>query len=150
MSNISRSRSGAGICRQPRGFTLVEALVALLALSIGLLGVAGLQLAGLRNNQSASWRTQGTYLAYDILDRMRANRDKRLEYVIGTGAVPAGSGTANSDLLAWKAHLASTLPGGNGTVAVGGPDNTEITITVQWDDSKGVDPPLIFTMRSRI
>ncbi len=59
------------------GFTLVEALVALLAPSIGLLGVAGLQLSGLRNNLSAAWRSQATYLSYDIIDRMRANRDGR-------------------------------------------------------------------------
>ncbi|HYP79313.1 MAG TPA: type IV pilus modification protein PilV [Steroidobacteraceae bacterium] len=133
-----------------RGFTLVEALVALLALSIGLLGVAGLQLAGLRANLSASWRSQGTYLAYDILDRMRANRDNRKKYVIGTEAAVAGASTAATDLVAWKSHLASTLPGGNGTVALGAADDTVVVITVQWDDSHGVDPPLVFTMRSRI
>lgn len=137
--------------RRARGFTLIEALVALLALSIGLLGVAGLQLAGLRANVGASWRTQGTYLAYDILDRMRANRDRRTDYEIGLGAAPAGSTTAATDLQAWKAHLADTLPGGEGTVTVDGADNTEVTITVQWDDSRGEDPdPLVFTMRTRI
>jgi type IV pilus assembly protein PilV len=133
-----------------RGFTLVEALVALLALSIGLLGVAGLQLAGLRANLSASWRSQGTYLAYDILDRMRANRDKREDYVIGTGAPAGGTTTAATDLVSWKSHLASTLPGGNGTVTLAGAENDVVIITVQWDDSHGVDAPLVFTMRSRI
>jgi type IV pilus assembly protein PilV len=137
--------------RRARGFTLVEALVALLALSIGLLGVAGLQLAGLRANVGASWRTQGTYLAYDILDRMRANRDRRADYEIGLGAAPAGATTAATDLQAWKSHLADTLPGGEGTVTVDGADNTIITITVQWDDSRGEEAnPLVFTMRSRI
>jgi len=133
-----------------RGFTLVEALVALLALSIGLLGVAGLQLAGLRANLSASWRSQGTYLAYDILDRMRANRDKREDYVIGTGAAPGGATTAATDLVSWKSHLTSTLPGGDGTVTLAGADKDVVIITVQWDDSHGVDQPLVFTMRSRI
>ncbi len=137
-------------CNRVRGFTLVEALVALLALSIGLLGIAGMQLAGLRANQSASWRSQGTYLAYDILDRMRANRDKRTDYAIGLGAAPAGATTAAEDLTSWKSHLSSTLPGGNGTVTLNGADNTVIIITVQWDDSRGVDAPLVFTMRSRI
>jgi type IV pilus assembly protein PilV len=144
-------RPGAGYPRsRVRGFTLVEALVALLALSIGLLGVAGLQLAGLRANLSASWRSQGTYLAYDIIDRMRANRDKRTDYATGLGAVAVGATTAAKDLTSWKSHLSSTLPGGDGTVTLNGADNTVIVVTVQWDDSHGVDPPLVFTMRSRI
>ncbi len=136
--------------RRGRGFTLVEALVALLALSIGLLGIAGLQLTGMRANLSAAWRSQATYLGYDIIDRMRANRTNRLDYVIGTGAMPLGATVAELDLAAWKTNLAATLPGGDGTVAVGGPNNTEITVTVQWDDSRGADAPLVFTMRSRI
>jgi len=56
-----------------RGFTLIEALVALIVLSIGLLGIAGMQISGLRANQSAASRTQASYLADDIADRMRAN-----------------------------------------------------------------------------
>lgn len=55
------------------GFTLIEILVAVLVLSIGLLGLAGLQATALRNNTSASERSQATFLAYDIIDRMRAN-----------------------------------------------------------------------------
>ena len=134
-----------------RGFTLVEALVALLALSIGLLGVAGLQLAGLKANLSASWRSQGTYLAYDIIDRMRANRDNRAAYVTGLGAAAGGATTAAKDLVSWKSHLSSTLPGGDGTVALDPADDTFVVITVQWADSKDTaDPPLVFTMRSRI
>jgi type IV pilus assembly protein PilV len=134
-----------------RGFTLVEALVALLALSIGLLGIAGLQLTGMRANLSAAWRSQATYLGYDIIDRMRANRGHRLEYVIGTGAIPVGTSAAELDLAAWKTHLSATLPAGDGTVAIDPADDTAITITVQWNDSRdGAQPPVVFTMRTRI
>jgi len=56
-----------------RGFTLLEVLIALLVLSIGLLGLAALQTTGLRSNEMASMRTTATQLAYDISDRMRAN-----------------------------------------------------------------------------
>ena len=56
-----------------KGFTLLEVLIALLVLSIGLLGLAALQTTGLRSNQMASIRTTATQLAYDITDRMRAN-----------------------------------------------------------------------------
>ena len=57
------------------GMTLIETLVALLVLSIGLLRCrAALQMTSLRNNHAAHTRSQATALAYDIADRMRANR----------------------------------------------------------------------------
>jgi type IV pilus assembly protein PilV len=132
------------------GFTLVEALVALVCLSIGLLGVAALQMTGLQSNLSSSWRSQATYLAYDILDRMRANRDNRTTYVIGTGAAPVGVTPKDVDIAAWKANLAATLPNGDGTIAVDAVKD-EITVTVQWSDSRNpLDAPLVFITRSRI
>jgi type IV pilus assembly protein PilV len=140
-----------GAMSRARGFTLVEALVALLALSIGLLGIAGLQLTGMRANLSAAWRSQATYLGYDIIDRMRANRSHRMEYVIGTGAAPVGTSAAELDLAAWKTHLSATLPAGDGTVVIDPADDTTVTITVEWNDSRdSLQPPVIFTMRSRI
>ena len=57
------------------GFTLLEVLVALVVLSIGLLGLAALQTTSLQFNTGSYYRTQATYLAYDIIDRMRANGD---------------------------------------------------------------------------
>lgn len=56
-----------------RGFSLVEVMVALLVLSIGLLGLAALQITSLQYNTGSYLRTQATFLAYDIIDRMRAN-----------------------------------------------------------------------------
>jgi type IV pilus assembly protein PilV len=58
---------------QDRGFSMVEVLVALLVLSIGLLGLAALQTTSLQYNTGSYFRTQATFLAYDIIDRMRAN-----------------------------------------------------------------------------
>lgn len=55
------------------GFTLVEILVALLVLSIGLLGLAALQMTSFQFNTDSYLRTQTTFSAYDIVDRMRVN-----------------------------------------------------------------------------
>lgn len=57
------------------GFSMLEMLVALLVLSIGLLGVATLQIRGQQFNQVGYLRTQATFLAYDIMERIRINSD---------------------------------------------------------------------------
>ena len=55
------------------GFTLIEVLIAMLVLAVGLLGLAGMQATGIRNNLSAYNRSLATQLAYDMADRMRSN-----------------------------------------------------------------------------
>lgn len=58
-----------------RGFTLLEVLVALLVLSVGLLGLAALQTLGLKFNTQSYQRTQATLLLDDMIERMRSNPD---------------------------------------------------------------------------
>ncbi len=55
------------------GFTLLEVLIALLVFSFGLLGMAGLLAVSVQTNHSAYLRTQATFLAQGMADRMRAN-----------------------------------------------------------------------------
>ncbi len=126
------------------GFTLLEILVAMLVMSIGLLGLAGLMTSSMRNNLSASHRTQATWMAYDIIDRMRANRASAVAggYATAMGtaancttAVPSGTIPAQ-DVAAWKNQLACALPAGNGSIAVN--TATQVaTIQIQWNDSRG-------------
>ena len=140
-----------------QGFTLLEVLIALLVLSIGLLGLAALQTIGLRSNEMASMRTTSTMLTYDISDRMRANPQGIVDsdYVIGSGAV-TGTVTdctstdcttaqmATFDLSQWKTAVAQ-LPGGLGDITqTAGPPLVH-TITVRWDENRtgagGLDCP---------
>jgi len=138
------------------GFTLLEVLIALLVLSIGLLGLAALQTTGLRSNQMASMRTTATQLAYDITDRMRANPQAVSDttnkpYVIAHDAAAPTITTdcttsnctpaqlATFDIAQWKATLASSqngLPGGRGDITqTAGPPLVH-TITVRWDQDR--------------
>lgn len=55
------------------GFTLIEVLITVVILSIGLLGMAGIQLQGLRGTTSSTTRSQATILANDIAERIRMN-----------------------------------------------------------------------------
>lgn len=123
-----------------RGFTLIEALVALVVLSIGLLGVAGMQIAGLRANLSAAFRTQASYLAADIVDRMRANNTNARagQYEVkNMGDTITGTTTNALDVQAWLAEL-QTLPSGQGTITVD-PTTNIATVVIQWVDSRGGD-----------
>jgi type IV pilus assembly protein PilV len=141
-----------------RGFTLVEALVTLLVLSIGLLGVAAMQLASLRSNHSASLRSQATLLAYEIVDRMRANRNAACAgaYDIALTVDPATGTVAGDDLDSWKQNLGATLGDGDGAISrvvnPVGNCNHVFQVTVRWDDSRGEGDPLIvdFTLETQI
>jgi len=138
--------------RIPRagGFTLIEVLIAVLVLSIGLLGLAGLQTVSLRNNNSAYLRSQAAILAYDIVDRMRANRSAATAgaYDLNLTGSYAGSGSiAQNDLNEWVDNLSDVLPGGQGGIARNG---STFTVTVQWDDSRGQQPAVAFVVETML
>lgn len=123
------------------GMTLIEVLVALLVLSIGLLGVAGLQWQALRSNHGAHLRSQATILAHDIADRMRANRTEAEDgaYAVDIGEIPTGETLADFDVVAWKEALADILPAGDGSVEMVpiDADRNVARIRIQWSDRLG-------------
>lgn len=118
------------------GFTLLEVLVTMVVMALGLLGYAGLQVASLKNSASAYQRSQATILAYDMIDRMRANRIQAVAgvYNIAIGATPGGAGIAGADLVDWKALVGNALPGGDAGINVDGSGNA--LITIQWADKR--------------
>ena len=122
--------------RKNHGFSLVEVLIAMLVMSIGLLGLAALQAQGLKFNHDAYGRTQGTALAYDIMDRMRANRANAADYVVAdpNEACDATVADADMDLSCWYDNLAALLPSGTGGIAQNAVDATMYDVTVQWSD----------------
>ncbi len=128
--------------RSNKGFALIEVLIAVVVLSIGLLGLAGLQVSGQRNNHSAYMRGQAVFLAYDMVDRMRANMqgvtagnyDNISGIPADPGCITAGctpAQMAQYDAFQWNTVMAQQLPSGQGTVTLAG---TLYTVTVMWDD----------------
>jgi len=129
------------------GFTMLEVLVAIVVLSFGLLGLAGLQADGLRNNTSAYMRSQATLMAYDMMDRMRANLQgvENGDYDNLLDAVPTDPNCISNgcsvvqmsqhDAYEWSQKLAELLPSGQGRVAGTG-SGSVFTITVMWDDNR--------------
>lgn len=135
--------------KQRGAVSLIEVLVALLVLTFGILGLAGMQLSSLRGNTSALVRTQATELGYDLVDRMRANRDAAINggYAAGftpsespadpaPGATPPVVTLASADIEEWKALLASFLPSGDGSVAI---TDRVATVIIRWDENWSAD-----------
>lgn len=116
-----------------RGFTLVEVMVALVILAVGLAGMASLMIRSQQSNESAYSRSQATLLAYDIVERMRANKvlyssleERKVSYASknnayafsalptcstpATGTQVAGSALAAQDLAQWCTSVRTNLP----------------------------------------
>lgn len=121
--------------RTQRGFTLIEVLVTVVLISVGLLGVAALQLTTLRANQESYARSQAGVLAADILDRMRANplAFRAGAYDVTWNGTKNTSPRAADDLAVWQAAINSTLPG-DATEAAGQivRNGRIVTITIRW------------------
>jgi type IV pilus assembly protein PilV len=71
-----------------KGFTLIEVLVAIVMLSLGLLGLGRMHIAAIQVNTIASRLTQGTTLAQDRAEQLMAlpYEDPRLADTTGLGS----------------------------------------------------------------
>lgn len=120
--------------------TLIEILVAIVVLSVGLLGLAGLQLKGMQVNQGSVYRWQAVELAEDIADRMRAdaaNVYPTNNYAM-TNSLPA---TPPNGMADWWGRV-QALPSGSATIGAFVPSGAapatggSVTITISWLDSR--------------
>lgn len=151
------------------GFSLLEVLIALLVLSVGLLGIAGLQTFSLQFNHQSYERTQATLLISDIAERITTNplaaRAGRYDGVVDTamastyssyGGCPSSCATTNElatyDLFLWKSALENSkiLAQGSGSITriidAADADAVIHDIRVQWVEN---NLPASQTMRVR-
>ncbi|KPC31734.1 Type IV pilus assembly protein PilV [Pseudomonas syringae pv. cilantro] len=157
------------------GLTLIEVLVSVLILAIGLLGAAAIQLNALKYTDSSTMSSQASFIAYDMMDRIRANVDGNAS-ANGTRNVLASYALANldaaqaanlndarvQDLFDFKTNI-TNFAGTSGTASIVISDFTLVTITIGWSDTRaagasnqatggatGTLPPRSFVLVSRI
>lgn len=135
------------------GFSLLEVLIALIILSIGLLGHSKLQALGVRATTDSHLRTEATFFANDMIERMRANQPSvtsdyyaginytAIDCAVAPGTIctegTAGSATdctttevADEDAINWFCGVTATIP--NGSVAVSSAAGV-YSVQVSWD-----------------
>lgn len=142
------------LCPRQAGFSMIEVLVAVLVLSVGLLGMAALMASSMRNNQSANFRTQATNLAYDYIDMMRANITNAPNYARSGYTNPAACNVAQApfayadcssqhacDRAKWASNLCYALPNGRGraTVTALGDGAYDVSVDICWSDDRSAN-----------
>lgn len=162
------SRAAQSAAAGARGFSLLEVMIALIVLSVGLLGIAGLQTFSLQFNHQSYERTQATVFISEIFDRMMANpaaaragaydsvapADTSSSYSAygncpTTGCASTGE-LAIYDLFIWKTAIEnSKMSQGTGAINRANPADTNsfvYDITISWVEN---NIPTSQTMRVR-
>lgn len=132
---------------QARGFALIEALVALLVLSVGLVGMTRLQTRSLQNNGSAYMRTQASLFSTELINRMRVQASSLNGGDLAEGVPIPECDTSVNGTLAHR--LSRNLPDASVTCSI---ENRWLTIAVEWSDTRW-DPnsdPTTFRSRTKL
>lgn len=135
------------------GVSLIEALISLLVLALGILGIAGIQTRTLIESRTTNSRAIALQMADDLLDRMQSNRAIRFNpppvnpYIVGWGTPPpivqncfssdcSGTQLAAFDLWQWKSTLANLLPQGDAQVFQSPTDASQFGVLIGWTQTQ--------------
>lgn len=111
--------------KSQQGVMLIEALVAILLFTLGIIAVMGLQANSVAQVSQAKYRTDASYLANQIIGKMWVDQANLAAYTSPGASVRS----------AWDGIVAKTLPAGAGTIAVNG---SVVTVTVKWKTPEDV------------
>ena len=126
-----------------RGFSLIEVLIALVIMSVGMLGIASLYVQSMQAGRTSLFRHNAVTLAGDVADRIRANPTAGSAYTEGGvdygcidgGVVCSTPQMAAQDVLQWSAQAEETLPNGDVSIQFNNAVVPPVyTIAVTWDE----------------
>ena len=140
-----------------KGVALIEAMVAIVVLSLGILGILGVQMRTLGDNQSSVRRAQAMRLIEDLSERAKLNPNavfNSASYQKDWGAVSSApskkcdasacnsSELAKFDLWQWYKNLAAILPGGDAAIfeaaAETGTNKRQLGVMISWRENERV------------
>ncbi|HCX34346.1 MAG TPA: type IV pilus modification protein PilV [Rhodocyclaceae bacterium] len=148
---------GAHRCEFPRtgrqrGVALLEALIAILVFSIGVLGLIGLLGISVKSSADAKYRADAANFADQIIGRIWTdqasaaatahNPTSPLDATARCTAAGGGTASSNANVVSWLAALAAALPGATSArqqITVTGTDPIVVTVTVCWHGPQDKD-----------
>jgi len=143
--------------RQQTGFSLVEVLIALVIMSVGMLGIAGLYVQSMQAGRTSTFRHHAVTLAGDVADRIRANPTAGAAYnhaadaagdnsCVEGGEICSAADMAANDIFLWQAQADDTLPSGDVAVVFNaGVSPPTYQITISWSEP-GETPTFAITI----
>lgn len=140
--------------KRDKGFSLLEVLVAVIILAIGLVGIASLQITTQTYTESSMYRSQATMLAREIVERIRVNVGEakagnydftslpsKTENCRGSTKNCTAVKMRDHDIREWAARVNASLPSATASISTTAgataADPVDITITLEWDGSRG-------------
>ena len=118
-----------------QGMTLIEVLVALLILTVGLLGAAAVQINALKYTYSSRMTSQASFIAYDMMDRIRANSGANYTITPPTSANPGNA--RDQDLYDFTTSIVNFGgPTATGSITL---NQRVYTITITWSDARAAN-----------
>lgn len=134
----------SALSKRQTGLTLLEIMVTIVILSLGLLGLAGLQMTGLKNNRNAYYGSIANMqvqsmaeLIHGDVTNMKAGIYNNLGNCNGaagcTGECDAGADSCPQSQQ-WLSGVATDLPGGSGRVRANAATPNTFYIAVRWSD----------------
>jgi type IV pilus assembly protein PilV len=118
------------------GVMLLEALIALLIFSLGILAIVGMQATAIQDLGEAKYRTDAAFLANQVVADMWSNSSQLNTYAWG------GAGAPPAQIQNWVATVYNRLPGASDfppIIAVGA--NNTVTVTVRWQQARDKSTP---------
>jgi len=121
------------------GSVILEALIAILIFSIGILGLVGMQATAVSNVSDAKYRADAAFYANQIIGQMWASRVTQTNpagvsyYAVDpTFAWPASG--ANATVITWAGQtgVAGALPNGTATIVIDPASQQQVTVTLNW------------------
>lgn len=122
--------------KQQRGVMLLEALIAILIFSMGILAMVGMQATTISTVSDAKYRADAAFLANQVIGQMWVDQANLASYAYTTGTPPAV-------LANWVAQVQSGLPGVTNTlnppqIVIGA--GNQITVRVFWQPPQAATP----------
>nr|WP_035202089.1 type IV pilus modification protein PilV [Acidovorax sp. CF316] len=152
------------------GVSLIESLVAIVVMSLGILGILGVQMRTLSDTQTGVRRAQAIRLIEDLSERMKVNPNALgniNSYKSAFGATPTGGDCKTSacdnsqlavyDITQWKQLVKTNLPGADAEIFVVADETDgsrrQLGVMVSWRENErstdtsatGYKTPLVAT-----